>query len=113
MDTDLLSQTFSPVRFYLRTSRYFSMFVFFGIHAVFATASDPNEGRSTKIHPTSEFLRSFCTDCHGNGTEEGERNFDAFELPIKTVGQLITADEIIDQLTLRLMPPPDAAQPTN
>lgn len=113
MDTDLLSQTFSPVRFYSRTSRYFSMFVFFGIHAVFATASDPNDSRSTKIHPTSEFLRSFCTDCHGNGTEEGERNFDAFELPIKTVGQLITADEIIDQLTLRLMPPPDAAQPTN
>ena len=58
-----------------------------------------------------KFMRTFCAECHGDEIQQGERRFDQFKLPIKTVAQLITADEIIDQLTLKSMPPTDASQP--
>ena len=75
-------------------------------------ATDPAEPEpDDQMHSVTEFIGTFCKDCHGHGSDEGERNFDGFTLPIKTVGQLVTADEIIDQLTLKLMPPPDGSQP--
>lgn len=69
-------------------------------------------------HPTDKltvtgFLGKYCVDCHSADSAEGERTFDSFKLPITTVQQLISADEIIDQLTLRVMPPEDAEQPTD
>lgn len=67
--------------------------------------------RDKKKADVGKFIRTFCADCHGDDVQEGERNFDLFKLPIKTVAQLITADEMIDQLTLKLMPPSDASQP--
>ena len=73
-----------------------------------AGLSAPPERQSDHVSKT---IKRYCGDCHGNGSSEGERNFDAFSLPIRTVAQLITADEIIDQLTLKLMPPPEAEQP--
>ena len=45
--------------------------------------------------------------------QRGEREFATFTLPIQTESQLITADEIIDQVTLRLMPPEDSDQPSD
>ena len=59
----------------------------------------------------SQFISAYCSDCHGDDAQEGERNFASFQLPLTTVDSLVTADEIIDQLTLKLMPPSDAAQP--
>ena len=73
-----------------------------------AGLSAPPELQSDHVSKT---IKHYCGDCHGNGSSEGERNFDSFSLPIRTVAQLITADEIIDQLTLKLMPPPEAEQP--
>lgn len=67
--------------------------------------------RDKKKADVGKFIRTFCRECHGDEVRESERNFDLFKLPIKTVAQLITADEIIDQLTLKLMPPADASQP--
>ncbi len=67
--------------------------------------------RDKKKADVGKFIRTFCADCHGDEVQEGERSFDQFKLPIKTVAQLITADEIIDQLTLKSMPPSDAPQP--
>ena len=67
--------------------------------------------RDKKKTDVGKFIRTFCTECHGDEVQEGDRNFDLFKLPIKTVAQLITADAMIDQLTLKLMPPSDAAQP--
>lgn len=88
-----------------------SLVVFFSLHAAFADAADPDQ-EPAAADQILGFVKKFCIDCHGNGTEEGERTFDTFGLPIRTVDQLITADEIIDQLTLKLMPPPDASQPS-
>jgi hypothetical protein len=88
-----------------------SLVVFYSLHAAFADAADPGQ-ETAAADQSLGFVKKFCIDCHGNGTEEGERTFDTFGLPIRTVDQLITADEIIDQLTLKLMPPPEASQPS-
>ncbi|MFY9256361.1 MAG: DUF1592 domain-containing protein [Fuerstiella sp.] len=60
-----------------------------------------------------DFIGKYCIQCHEGDTAEGERAFDSFVLPLKSVQQLIAADEIIDQVTLKSMPPQDADQPTD
>jgi len=59
------------------------------------------------------FLERYCLECHGADAAEGDRNFASFAPPFKTPQQLITADEIIDQVTLGAMPPADAARPSD
>jgi hypothetical protein len=59
------------------------------------------------------FIGKYCIQCHDADSAEGEREFDSFVLPIASVQQLITADEIVDQVTLKVMPPEDAKQPTD
>lgn len=62
---------------------------------------------------TTTFLGKYCMNCHDSDTAEGDRNFEAFKLPIQSEQQLITADEIIDQITLKQMPPEDSEQPSD
>ena len=78
-----------------------------------AVASEAAGNDSLSASESTVFLKQYCADCHGNGAEEGERSFDDFSLPIQSVEDLVTADEIIDQITLKLMPPPDATQPSD
>ncbi len=59
------------------------------------------------------FLNQYCLQCHDTDNAEGEREFESFALPITVEQQLITADEIIDQVTLRQMPPEGSEQPTD
>ncbi len=59
-----------------------------------------------------DFLTAYCIDCHSAHSAEGNREFESLLLPLNTPTHLIAADEIVDQLTLRQMPPPDAAQPS-
>lgn len=61
----------------------------------------------------TKLLGKFCLQCHDVETADGEREFESFSLPIKTEQQLITADGIIDQVTLRKMPPEESDQPTD
>lgn len=61
----------------------------------------------------TRFLGQYCLSCHAGDTAEGMRDFESFKLPIESEQQLISADEIIDQLTLRQMPPEDSEQPTD
>ena len=60
----------------------------------------------------SKFLKTYCIYCHNQQDAQGEREFDSLQLPLDSEAHLITADEIVDQLTLRQMPPPDSDQPT-
>ena len=78
------------------------------IQATFAAEETPF---NPAPHSVDRFLKSYCIACHATDTAEGQREFDTFVLPITTQAQLITVDEIIDQVTLRQMPPPDAEQP--
>lgn len=63
--------------------------------------------------PVSKLLGQYCLQCHDAETADGEREFASFSLPIRNERQLMTAREIIDQVTLRNMPPEEADQPTD
>ncbi len=58
------------------------------------------------------FMGSYCLECHDSTLQKGERDFELFDLPLENEFDLITAKEIIDQLTLREMPPKKADQPS-
>ncbi|MCA9068584.1 MAG: DUF1587 domain-containing protein, partial [Planctomycetaceae bacterium] len=78
-----------------------------------ATVPSFAEVPGDRSQQVSKLLGKYCLQCHDAKTAEGEREFESFKLPIKTEQQLITADEIVDQMTLRKMPPQDAVQPTD
>ncbi len=59
------------------------------------------------------FLGKYCLQCHDADTADGKREFESFALPITSEQQLITADGIIDQVSLKQMPPEDSDQPTD
>ena len=67
-----------------------------------------DEGMET----VSKFLGTYCIDCHNQQDAQGNREFESLLLPLDSESRLVTADEIVDQLTLRQMPPPDAEQPS-
>lgn len=73
-------------------------------------AAEPKHKHAPTV---TRLLKKYCLDCHDVKTADGEREFETFSLPIKTQQQLITADGIIDHVTLRNMPPEDADQPTD
>jgi len=78
----------------------------------FADESDskPNVDAPSVV---ADFLGKYCLECHGSASAEGEREFESFQLPIASEQQLITTDEIIDQVTLKTMPPEESEQPTD
>lgn len=77
--------------------------------SVKAAETDPKQGTVV-----ADLIGKYCIECHDTQSAEGEREFDSFQLPIESESQLITADEIIDQVTLSLMPPEDSdQQPTD
>jgi hypothetical protein len=60
-----------------------------------------------------QFLSRYCLECHDADVHKGDRSFEKFTLPLKTLPEVIDARDIIDQLTLREMPPKKADQPTD
>lgn len=60
-----------------------------------------------------QFLGKYCQECHDADVQKGERSFEKFALPLKSVPDLIDARDIIDQLTLKEMPPKKADQPSS
>jgi hypothetical protein len=59
------------------------------------------------------FISNYCFECHDSDIQKGERNFESFALPLKNKMDLITAKEIIDQITLKEMPPKKSDQPSD
>ncbi len=55
-----------------------------------------------------EFADKYCLKCHDNVTQKGDRDFENFKFPLGTEAALIDAKDMIDQLTLREMPPKKA-----
>jgi len=60
-----------------------------------------------------QFVGRYCLECHDSTVQKGDRDYEAFALPLKTELELIEAKDIIDQLTLKEMPPKKAEQPTD
>jgi hypothetical protein len=77
--------------------------------AVFAASSVHAADDTPKV--VQQFLGKYCLECHDADVQKGDRAFDAFALPLKSVADLIEARDIIDQLTLKEMPPKKADQP--
>lgn len=66
-------------------------------------------------HPqvVQQFLGKYCLECHDTSVQKGDRDFETFALPLKSIADLISAKEIIDQVTLKEMPPKKADQPSD
>ena len=60
-----------------------------------------------------QFLGKYCLECHDADVQKGDREFASFKLPLQSVEDLISAKEIIDQLTLKEMPPKKSDQPSD
>lgn len=58
-----------------------------------------------------QFLGRYCLECHDADAQKGDRAFEKFALPLQSVADIIDARDIIDQLTLKEMPPKKADQP--
>jgi hypothetical protein len=67
----------------------------------------------TPAKQVEQLLSRYCLECHAADVQKGDRSFDKFTLPLKTLPEVIEARDIIDQLTLREMPPKKADQPTD
>ena len=76
-------------------------------------ADDIPKSDAARNEVASKFLGKYCMECHSKDVAEGDREFESLRFPFRTEPQLITADEIIDQLTLKEMPPEDSDQPTD
>lgn len=61
----------------------------------------------------SEFMGRYCLECHDSGVQKGDRDFEEFALPLKNIADLISAKDVIDQITLKDMPPDKSEQPTD
>ncbi len=57
------------------------------------------------------FIRSFCTDCHSTADRQGDREFESLDLNDSGWDTQLKLQELIDQITLGAMPPPEATQP--
>ncbi|QDT04544.1 hypothetical protein K227x_29360 [Rubripirellula lacrimiformis] len=65
---------------------------------------------SDRIEP---FLENYCVECHNTDEAKGDRSFDALASAITTDNDLVDYQDILDQLNLSEMPPPDAVQPSD
>ena len=77
--------------------------------------SKKDEGKKLSLKSKAvieDFLDFYCLDCHDSATTKGERNFESLILPLENLQDLISAQEIIDQVTLKEMPPKNKDQPT-
>ncbi|MEM7602472.1 MAG: DUF1587 domain-containing protein, partial [Verrucomicrobiota bacterium] len=57
------------------------------------------------------FLQNYCTSCHGADKQKADRRFDTLPDNITTLDHLGAYQEIVDQLNLFDMPPPDEPEP--
>ena len=101
----------AQARSYDRLFRYPLWFGALGL-ALVATLSQAAEPPGQKLF--SQFAEKYCLKCHDTETQKGDLEFESFKLPLATQAALITAKDIVDQLTLREMPPSKAkAHPTD
>ncbi|MBL9200467.1 MAG: DUF1592 domain-containing protein, partial [Opitutaceae bacterium] len=62
-------------------------------------------------HASQKFFADYCVKCHGPEKQKAERRFDALPAAVTHADHLTDFQDIIDQLTLGDMPPPEEKQP--
>ena len=80
----------------------------FGLGVLLATFAHAAESPGQKV--LAQFFDKYCLNCHDAATQKGDREFESFKLPLATLPELITAKDMVDQLTLREMPPRKATE---
>ena len=85
--------------------------ILLGITALIAAG--PIRAAEAPAKTVEQFLGRYCLECHDADVHKGDRAFHQFSLPLKTMPQVIEARDMIDQLTLREMPPKKATQPSD
>ncbi len=75
-----------------------------------AIAKDNPAGFDQSVKP---FLSKFCIDCHSSAEPKGDRNFVQLDGTISDSNTLVDYQDILDQLNLGEMPPPDERQPSD
>ncbi|MDA9831125.1 DUF1592 domain-containing protein [Akkermansiaceae bacterium] len=68
---------------------------------------------SSSREVVGDFLHNYCFDCHDSASEKGEREFESLKIPLASIQDLVAAREIIDQITLKEMPPRKKDQPSD
>lgn len=58
------------------------------------------------------FLNTWCVSCHGPEDQSGDRRFDRVAVSLQDSNDLAQWQDIVDQLNLGEMPPPDERQPS-
>ncbi|MEM7558388.1 MAG: DUF1592 domain-containing protein, partial [Planctomycetota bacterium] len=58
------------------------------------------------------FLNQYCVDCHQGSEPDGQRDLESLDLSKSVFDSQLLLQEVIDQLTLKTMPPEDGEQPT-
>ncbi|MEY2881426.1 MAG: hypothetical protein RLZZ15_3806, partial [Verrucomicrobiota bacterium] len=66
---------------------------------------------AAELHPAQKFFADYCVKCHGTEKQKAERRFDALPAAISHADHLTDFQDIIDQLNLGDMPPPEEKQP--
>jgi hypothetical protein len=95
-------------------ARFFPATVAFALVAASA-ATAPSARASDAAHSDAlfAFANRYCLKCHDAVTQKGDREFESLKLPLASVPDLVLAKDIVDQLTLRDMPPAESAQPSD
>ncbi|MEY5026361.1 MAG: hypothetical protein RLZZ244_1889 [Verrucomicrobiota bacterium] len=83
--------------------------------ALAAASAAPAAERAGEPIPASQrvqqFLEKYCLDCHSDDVRKGDRNFEHFALPLQSEADLVATKDMIDQITLKEMPPKKAERP--
>lgn len=86
----------------------FLSLLFFAFTSSFCIAANETDF-ANGIQP---LLKTYCTRCHGAEEQNGERRFDELTGAIENDNTVVDYQDILDQLNLGEMPPPDEPQPT-
>lgn len=81
--------------------------------AVFVLGASFAGADSSSREIVGDFLHNYCFDCHDTASEKGEREFESLKIPLESIQDLVAAREIIDQITLKEMPPRKKDQPSD
>jgi hypothetical protein len=81
--------------------------------AVFVLGASFAGADSSSREIVGDFLHNYCFDCHDSASEKGEREFESLKIPLASIQDLVAAREIIDQITLKEMPPRKKDQPSD
>jgi hypothetical protein len=99
-----LDDQVTPLKMTLRRSSW----------AVFLLLAVVARGAESRAHPDIfPFLDQYCLKCHDTVIQKGDRDLELLKLPLTTEAELISAKDIVDQLTLREMPPKKETQPSD